>query len=270
MPSLRIVFKSLALTSLLAVAIAAPVRHEEEDACAPHHVSSTVVASSTATTAIASSITTKVVAVSTTSSAVVTPSATASATPTIPASGANPDLNNPDLSLQFVAIGRGVQNYTCTGAGSNSTLIGAIATLFDATDIAYANEAMLHTLPPMMVNLPVESAGSIQTAAKKINLDVLGHHFFTADGTPTFDLTDEDSKILYAAKVMGVKAPADASKGPLGTGAVDWLQLKAKATYPSVGLGEVYRVETAGGNPTACQSAGGFSIPYAAEYWFYA
>ncbi|KAH6674196.1 hypothetical protein B0J14DRAFT_562329 [Halenospora varia] len=270
MPSLRIVLKSLALTSLLAVAIAAPVRHEEEeDACAPHPATTTAIASSATTTAIASSITTKVVAVSTTSSAVVTPSATATATPTIPASGASPDLTNPDLTLQFVAIGRGIQNYTCTGAGSNSTALGAVATLFDATDIAYANEAMLHTLPPMIVNLPTESAGSIQTAAKLINLDILGHHFFTADGTATFELT-EDAKILYAAKVMGVKAPADASKGPAGTGAVDWLQLKAKATYPSVGLGEVYRVETAGGVATPCQAAGVISVPYAAEYWFYA
>lgn len=77
-------------------------------------------------------------------------------------------------------------------------------------------------------------------------------------------------KILYAAKVGDVKSPPTSNKGPDGTGAVDWLALTAKTGYTSVGLGEVYRVVTAGGNPpTTCAAAGVVSIQYAAEYWFY-
>ena len=95
----------------------------------------------------------------------------------------------------------------------------------------------------------------------------LGHHFFGADGTPTFDLTAVN-KILYAKKVADIKAPATANKGPAGTGAVDWLQLTNKTG--SVDLQMVYRVETAGGAaPVNCTSTALISVQYAAEYWFF-
>lgn len=78
------------------------------------------------------------------------------------------------------------------------------------------------------------------------------------------------SKILFAGKTGDVKAPSTASKGPSGTGAVDWLQLTAKpAPYVSAGLSVAYRVVTAGGVAPACTAAGTLSVQYAAEYWFY-
>jgi len=107
---------------------------------------------------------------------------------------------------------------------------------------------------------------------------VLGHHYFAADGTPTFNLTgapatDGGNMVLFAAKTGTVNAPADAPLGPDGTGAVAWLQLEAKTAVVaemSVGLKEVYRVETAGGNPEAlCSSAEVMTVDYAAEYWFF-
>lgn len=82
-----------------------------------------------------------------------------------------------------------------------------------------------------------------------------------------FDLTTA-KKSLFAAKVANVSAPADASKGPGGQGAVDWLYLTSKPAYTSVGLGAVYRVVTAGGK-AVCTEAGSQSVQYAAEYWFY-
>jgi hypothetical protein len=101
------------------------------------------------------------------------------------------------------------------------------------------------------------------------NLAVLGHHYFAADGTPTFDLFSKD-KILFGKKNGDIKAPSTANVGPAKTGAVDWLQLIAKPGYESVGLDTVYRVVTAGGSPpTVCPSAGVISVQYAAEYWFY-
>ncbi|KAF4630151.1 hypothetical protein G7Y89_g7992 [Cudoniella acicularis] len=263
MPSLRNVLKALALTSLAAVAIAAPVPEEAGDACAPPRP----IWSHKATT-------TSLGATSVSSTPTSTPTLVTKPvgdTPTLPPSGDTPDLSGTNLTLQYVAIGRGIQNYTCTGAGSNSTAIGAIATLFDATDLAYSDEALLHTIPALIVNIPVAEASTVQTATQRLDFDVLGHHFFDINGVATFDLDTED-KILYAAKVMSVNAPTDASKGPAGTGAVPWLQLKAKVPYvdTSVGLGEVYRVETAGGNATPCTEAGVITVQYAAEYWFYA
>ena len=101
------------------------------------------------------------------------------------------------------------------------------------------------------------------------SLATLGHHYFAADGTPTFDLSAK-GKILFAKKNGDIKAPATANAGPAGTGAVDWLQLIAKPGYETVGLQTVYRVVTAGGSPpTVCPSAGVISVQYAAEYWFY-
>jgi hypothetical protein len=132
---------------------------------------------------------------------------------------------------------------------------------------------MLHTLPAQAVNMPEAKAGKYRTAAKAIDLPVLGNHFFDWNGTPTFNISSY-SKILYAKKNEAVNAPADADKGPSGTGAVQWLQLGDKTGYlygTSVGLGEVYRVETAGGNSPLCTAASGvLTVEYAAEYWFYA
>jgi hypothetical protein len=123
---------------------------------------------------------------------------------------------------------------------------------------------MFNTLPPLAVYMPLISLPALIPAAA-----TLGHHYFSADGTPTFDLSSK-GKILFARKTGDIKAPANANVGPAKTGAVDWLQLVSKDGYGSVGLQTVYRVVTAGGNPpTVCPSAGVISVQYAAEYWFY-
>ena len=128
-----------------------------------------------------------------------------------------------------------------------------------------ANEAAFNALPPLAVYAPLPNLpGPISSFV------VLGHHYFGADGTPTFDLTAKN-QILYGKKNGDILAPSTANKGPAGTGAVDWLQLTAKPGYgSSVGLETVYRVVTAGGNPPAvCPSVGVISVQYAAEYWFF-
>jgi hypothetical protein len=118
----------------------------------------------------------------------------------------------------------------------------------------------------LAVYLPVSTTG--YTLPPPIGtITPLGHHFFDAAGTPTFNLTAVN-KILFGAKTGDIKAPATANKGPAGTGAVDWLQL-TNATG-SVGLQMVYRVVTAGGAaPVDCASTALISVQYAAEYWFY-
>jgi hypothetical protein len=99
---------------------------------------------------------------------------------------------------------------------------------------------------------------------------ILGFHFFAANGTPVFDLNTV-GEILFSKKIADIKAPANASRGPEGTGAVDWLALTA--IEGSVGLQEVFRVDTVGGNPPMnCKGymAGDvLSIPYSAGYHFY-
>jgi hypothetical protein len=142
--------------------------------------------------------------------------------------------------------------------------LGAVATLFDGTALATANETSFDSLPPIAVNYPLTNLPSpISSFA------VLGNHFFAADGTPVFNISSKD-KILFCKKTADILAPSTASKGPAGTGAVDWLQLVAKPGYATVGLQTVYRIVTAGGSPPAkCSSSGVISVQYAAEYWFY-
>ncbi|RAL60788.1 hypothetical protein DID88_009893 [Monilinia fructigena] len=75
------------------------------------------------------------------------------------------------------------------------------------------------------------------------------------------------------AKSDAIPAPAGASIGQndQGFGAVPWLKLTAR-NGATGGLQEVYRVNTAGGNPPAtCADRLGsnFNVQYAAEYWFY-
>jgi hypothetical protein len=124
--------------------------------------------------------------------------------------------------------------------------LGALATLFDATALAYSNEYLLNTLPGLIVYLPLPSSG--KPAMADCDLDILGHHYFDSAGTPTFNLSTLN-KIGYVGKIASINAPASANKGPAGTGAVPWLQLNKKTGYTSVGISQVYRVETAGGNP---------------------
>jgi hypothetical protein len=143
--------------------------------------------------------------------------------------------------------------------------IGALATLFDATALAFIDEDELNIIPPIAVYLPLPAI-YFSTLTSRI-FPVLGYHYFTADGTPFFDLSSV-GRSFYGKKTGDLKAPANANTGPAGTGAVDWLQLQDKGG--SIGIVEVYRVVTAGGAaPATCTTTGVVTIPYAAEYWFY-
>lgn len=97
-----------------------------------------------------------------------------------------------------------------------------------------------------------------------------GHHEFTAAGSPLFVLDTDLHKYGYIqAKKNGTSdAPVTASKGTNNLGSVAWLKLVATEGD----FKEVYRLNTAGGvAPKTCEGLQGeFSVPYAAEYWFWA
>jgi hypothetical protein len=180
-----------------------------------------------------------------------------------------------NLTLKHVTIGTGVQNYSCSSDGnSKPSAIGALATLYDATTLAYTSISTLHEITATAVTQSLNSALILNNPLSIPNIGsfpIIGFHYFTADGTPTFDLTMV-REILFSKKVGDVPAPGNSSKGPAGTGSVDWLALTDNGKGTSVGLGGVYRVVTAGGNPPSqCGQYVNkvFSIQYSAEYWFY-
>jgi hypothetical protein len=117
------------------------------------------------------------------------------------------------------------------------------------------------------VSSPFKPDADITVAGISQPLAVLGHHFFDSALLPTFDLYAAGD-FFKGSKAGDIKAPATADVGLLNTGAVDWLLLANNGA--SINLNQTYRVVTAGGNAVPCTSAGEtFSVPYAAQYWFY-
>ncbi|KZF19577.1 hypothetical protein L228DRAFT_250618 [Xylona heveae TC161] len=186
----------------------------------------------------------------------------------LPTTAGSSSLPTPSTSLQLkhVAVGRGVQNYTCASSTSSSVpkAIGAVATLFTADLFAEVDQQGLNDAMSMIVEMPNPSAYS---SLGPLNLFALGHHYFSADGTPTFDLGSVG--FFHGAKLADIPAPANAPKGQVGEAAVDWLTLGDKGG--STGILEVYRVWTAGGSPpTTCDGQEEvISVQYASQYWLF-
>ena len=177
--------------------------------------------------------------------------------------------------LLEVAIGRGVQNYTCALASPSYTPVaqGALASLYNASCIAGNYPDILAILPPVALQfpLPPEPTGNLQPP----NIDLTGHHYFATNTTPVFNLDanpDNELGIAVSKKIANSTAPATADKGVngLGDGAVAWLYLQT-TNASTGGITDVYRINTAGGNPPkTCESSPAvFSVQYSAEYWFW-
>lgn len=178
------------------------------------------------------------------------------------------------LTLTHVAIGRGTQNYTCDLSNSTAVpvAVGAVATLFNASCTAADQPALMAKLPGIALNLPVPT---MTETSSPVTQSVLGHHFFTDSTTAFFDL----DTLLHSygrgafKKVNATAAPTGATDGQFGTGhgSVAWLKLDMKTPGTDQGFQEVYRLNTAGGNPPAscAGSPAAFEVQYAAEYWFY-
>ncbi|ROV95737.1 hypothetical protein VMCG_07644 [Cytospora schulzeri] len=236
-------------------------------------------------------------------------------TPTLPSTGST-DLPSPpsNVTLKYIAIGHGIQNYTCASTTATAVNIGALAVLYDITPlypgtpttglstyefnslsstVLWSQDIPLNLLDPAagkasstttsfpetdyqaVASDPFPSSPSdLSLRSQGISAKFLGHHYFDSSSSPTFDLSAV-GLFFSGAKAADVKAPAGADAGILGTGAVDWLQLKDNGRGLSKGLSIVYRVETAGGVAQACSVSGVnptgevFSVPYAAQYWFY-
>lgn len=178
------------------------------------------------------------------------------------------------LSLAHVAVGRGTQNYTCdtTNATAIPAAVGAVAALFNVSCIAADNPTLLAFIPSIALDLPTPSSSDSDSPA---SVDLSGYHYFLNPTTPFFNL--DTSLHAYGngafKKANSTSAPGSAMKGPgnQGDGAVAWLKLSAANANGQV-FQEVYRVNTAGGNPPkTCQGMpASFEVPYSAEYWLYA
>ncbi|KAH7360763.1 hypothetical protein BKA65DRAFT_192188 [Rhexocercosporidium sp. MPI-PUGE-AT-0058] len=179
------------------------------------------------------------------------------------------------LFLKHVAIGRGTQNYTCdtTNATAIPVATGAVATLYNASCVAASFPDMLAAIPDVALQFNLTDIN--QASLSPSNLAISGHHYFTNGTTPFFTLNSagQDLGTAPCQKNAAVPAPAGTTKGQgnQGFGTVAWLKLTTRDGATG-GLQEVYRLNTAGGNPpaTCTGMAASFEVQYAAEYWFYA
>ena len=198
------------------------------------------------------------------------------------------------LILKKIAIGHGIQNYSCETTTGASTPTGALAVLYDATSLypgtknTGLSQSVWDSTPSNVLwktPIPLNKLADSKYGADAIkpfpapadlklqglpNVKFLGHHFFDITGVPVFDLSAAGLKATVK-KVGNISAPTAADKGILATGAVAWLKLDDNETGKSNGLTAVYRVLTAGGYAQACSVAGvGVqSVPYTTHYWFF-
>ncbi|EXJ90076.1 hypothetical protein A1O3_03145 [Capronia epimyces CBS 606.96] len=187
---------------------------------------------------------------------------------------ASTPLPTPDgLSLVHVAVGRGVQNYTCANATATPAAVGAVAKFYNASCVAADYPDLLGLIPTVALSYRVPSAADAPLEPSDLSLS--SHHFFSNTSTPVFAFdvsTGPQLGRVSAEKVKDSAAPSNAPAGVngQGNGAVPWLYLTSRPD--TVGnIKAVYRLSTAGGSPPAscANQASAFSVDYSAIYWFW-
>jgi hypothetical protein len=146
--------------------------------------------------------------------------------------------------------------------------IGAVATLFNASCTAATYPDVLAIMPNVALQFNLTDAN--QATLQPLGMEITGHHFFLDSKTPFFTLDTTAMQLGQApcSKNATVAAPAGApmGQGGVGYGSVAWLQLLTKSGATG-NLMEVYRLNTAGGNPppTCSNMPATFSVQYSAE-----
>ncbi|EXJ61920.1 hypothetical protein A1O7_02351 [Cladophialophora yegresii CBS 114405] len=179
----------------------------------------------------------------------------------------------PGMVLEHVALGRGVQNYTCPNATATPAAAGAVAKFYNVSCIAADWPDLLAPIS----NLALENSRPAEPALvlEPSNLQLSAHHFFSNTTTPVFAFdatTSPDLGTIFSAKGNSSDAPATALAGVdgSGNGAVPWLYLTTRPTTTGA-TKAVYRLNTAGGQPpeTCADMPATFSVEYSAVYWFW-
>ncbi|RDA90481.1 hypothetical protein CP533_3043 [Ophiocordyceps camponoti-saundersi (nom. inval.)] len=229
----------------------------------------------------------------------------ASATPQLPETGGCEELPSPQesdkVSLKYITLGFGVQNYTCKENEPKAKATGALAVLYDVTTLhpgqgpnalssdefnALTKKVLAGAANPIKPKSmdgcdsdtkkssaatsaagagPFEFPPAAELAVKgaDLRLKPVGEHFFDSNKVPIFRLNGDKGEIDVAVKKLDDVPSPDKD-------AVAWLRLGSKDAAAAGGAKFVYRVLTAGGVSRDCSSApGDSSVPYTATYWFF-
>ncbi|KAJ1309355.1 hypothetical protein OPQ81_006134 [Rhizoctonia solani] len=164
------------------------------------------------------------------------------------------------VTPEYIALGVGTQNYTCSSAGSY-TSAGAVANLIDISCLYGSDPELFEDVQEYAYNVIGNWANVKATLGPYIH--ILGKHYFVSQNgsiAPKFDFTRNGNGYVVAKKIEGAASP----DGPQN---VDWLELQS--TSGSLAK-YVFRVDTQGGQPPATCTAGQtLTVPYTAKYWFF-
>ncbi|KAJ6544524.1 hypothetical protein B0H19DRAFT_1076628 [Mycena capillaripes] len=183
-------------------------------------------------------------------------------------------LVTPTTDPLFVALGVGIQNYTCSSATSTYASIGAVASLFDISCLESTRVfGSIQTLAYDFWNKAPASFTATSIGSGVGAPFLLGFHYFVTSpsGTgisPKWDFTSTGSFVgnanafVLGAKVGDVLAPKNSATN------VDWLALNnVQGSLAS----KIFRIDTVGGQPpTSCvPGSAPISVKYTAKYFLY-
>ncbi|KAH7921701.1 hypothetical protein BV22DRAFT_1132037 [Leucogyrophana mollusca] len=182
----------------------------------------------------------------------------------------------PTVAPAFVALGLGVQNYTCNATSSTYVLTGAVAELFDSsclygTPVFDTAPALAYTAWDATTGLvtPQDVIAALSIVPLPV---VLGQHYYVPNPagsglSPKWDFTSSGGTYgNTAAYAVGAKIgdlPSPDTKLNIDS-------LMVKVVEGNL-ASEIFRVQNNGGQPPAsCTSASqNVSVKYTAQYWFF-
>ncbi|KAJ6464855.1 hypothetical protein C8R45DRAFT_779449, partial [Mycena sanguinolenta] len=174
----------------------------------------------------------------------------------------------PTTAPLFVALGVGVQNYSCSSTTSTYASIGAVASLFDISCFDQTPEfANLQTTAFDIWSKVGPAVTATSIGSRILAPLVLGYHYFVTSpsGTgisPKWDFTHSGKGYVIGAKVGDIVAPTNPTTN------VDWLALNnVQGSLAS----KIFRIDTVGGQPPASCVPGSdpISIKYVGRYYLY-
>lgn len=176
-----------------------------------------------------------------------------------------------------IALGVGVQNYTCTDGkytyvvsdalSHESVLLnfyrrsaGAVAELYDISCL-YDTPAFA-TVQDDFFRLPSFLKNTIQNIAERTRL-FLGHHYFITNPLTGTGISPKFAQAKDGGAVFTILAKDAGVSAPSGPENVDFLQL---SSIDGTWAKSVFRVDTKAGQPPATCTSGTLSVPYTAKY----
>ncbi|KAJ7193506.1 hypothetical protein GGX14DRAFT_537525 [Mycena pura] len=184
-------------------------------------------------------------------------------------------LVSPTTAPLFVALGVGVQNYTCTATTSKYTSTGAVASLFDISCLDKFAPAFeeIQTIAFDVWKLLPASAPPLSPIIPLIHSNQF-HYFITSPSgagiSPKWDFTStgkfagDASAFVLGAKVGDIVAPTNPATN------IDWLALNNAGNGGTL-ANHIFRIDTVNGQPpTSCTpGSADISVKYTAKYFLY-